>query len=184
MLRESASPSLHHVRRSRGPEPVGRFPFRDRRLPRAPMPGACRAGREHRGRPPEQARPGRRPLVKTCKACGTKARKLHRALVMGPDREVASGLVCGPCEDRGIVIVALCVPVLVKRVERSSDDVERALRVCARSARHAPTTAGPEGARPSDPGAHPGTSMNRKPLDPYEDTLATAGPRSIRRWAD
>ena len=71
--------------------------------------------------------------MKTCKACGTKARKLHRALVMGPDREVALGLVCGPCEDRGIVIVALRVPVLVKqvlvkRVERSSDDVERALR--------------------------------------------------------
>jgi hypothetical protein len=61
--------------------------------------------------------------VKTCKACGNEARKLRRAYVVskGP------GLVCTRCEANGLLVVPPRQPTVVRKVEKNSDDLKRAI---------------------------------------------------------
>lgn len=43
--------------------------------------------------------------MKRCKACGTKARRLYRAIVLSPSNKAAPGNVCATCKRLGWLFV-------------------------------------------------------------------------------
>jgi hypothetical protein len=69
--------------------------------------------------------------MRACRACEKEARQLSRALVVGlapPAGCHEPGLVCGRCAARGVLLVPVSQPPVIKRVETRSDDVDAALR--------------------------------------------------------
>jgi len=53
--------------------------------------------------------------MKTCKACGTKARKLYRAIVLSPSNRATPGNVCATCKRLGWLLVFSEPPVRTVR---------------------------------------------------------------------
>lgn len=73
--------------------------------------------------------------MKTCRACGDEYRKGKLAFVLtegqgkrGGGRKLVGGIVCPECAAGGLLIVAPKLAPVIKKVEKRSDEVQRALR--------------------------------------------------------
>jgi hypothetical protein len=67
--------------------------------------------------------------VSLCKACGGEFRKGKLAFIVGGnDKKLFGAIVCPSCAKGGLLLVAPKLGPVVKKVERRTDEVERALR--------------------------------------------------------
>jgi DNA-directed RNA polymerase subunit RPC12/RpoP len=67
--------------------------------------------------------------VRRCFGCGGEYRKGSRVVVLCEDGSSKPTTVCPKCSGRALVIVPLVRPKVVQKIEKSSDDVDRALRL-------------------------------------------------------